>query len=104
MDRPPLSEVAERRTSLSEPTREVMNAREAADFLRLSENAFKKLAPSLPRYQIYERSGFRYLRSDLLAWLVARRVSHGNPGGNPTRAACPQAQTGDVRERVKRLV
>jgi hypothetical protein len=49
--------------------REVMNTEEAADFLRLSPTAFRRLAPSLPRCQIYERSGYRYLRSDLLTWL-----------------------------------
>src|SRR5215217_7563951 len=52
--------------------REVMNAEEAADFLRLSPTAFRKLAPTLPRCQIYERTGYRYLRSDLLVWLRAR--------------------------------
>ncbi len=52
--------------------RELMNAREAADFLRLSANAFNKLAPSLPRARIYDRSGYRYLRSDLIAWLKSR--------------------------------
>jgi hypothetical protein len=52
--------------------REVMNAEEAADFLRLSPTAFRKLAPALPQCQIYERSGYRYLRSDLLAWLRLR--------------------------------
>ena len=52
--------------------REVMNAEEAADFLRLSPTAFRRLAPALPRCQIYERSGYRYLRSDLLAWLRTR--------------------------------
>jgi hypothetical protein len=52
--------------------REVMNAEEAADFLRLSPTAFRKLAPTLPRCQIYERSGYRYLRSDLLSWLRTR--------------------------------
>jgi hypothetical protein len=56
--------------------REVMNAEEAADFLRLSPTAFRRLAPSLPRCQIYERSGYRYLRSDLLTWLQVC--------GNPT--------------------
>jgi hypothetical protein len=57
--------------------REVMNAEEAADFLRLSPTAFRRLAPAMPRCQIYERSGDRYLRSNLLlAWLRVR--------GNPT--------------------
>ena len=56
--------------------REVMNAEEAADFLRLSSTAFRRLAPTLPRCQIYERSGYRYLRSDLLAWLRGQCDSH----------------------------
>jgi hypothetical protein len=53
--------------------REVMNADEAAGFLRLSPTAFRRLGPKLPRCQIYERSGYRYLRSDLLAWLRVRK-------------------------------
>ena len=52
--------------------REVMNAVEAADFLRLSEDAFRKLAPSLPRVALYGRFGYRYLRGDLLDWLRGR--------------------------------
>ncbi len=32
--------------------------------------------PSLPRYQLYECSGYRYLMSDLLAWLRGQRDSH----------------------------
>lgn len=52
--------------------REVMNAEEAADFLRLSPTAFRKLAPTLPCCQLYERSGYRYLWSALLAWLRVR--------------------------------
>src|SRR5215213_5666481 len=56
--------------------REVMNAEEAADFLRLSPTAFRRLAPALPRCQIYERSGYRYLKSDLLAWLRGQCDSH----------------------------
>jgi hypothetical protein len=44
-----------------------MNAEEAADFLRLSPTAFRRLAPALSKCHIYERSGYRYLRSDLLA-------------------------------------
>jgi len=53
-----------------------MNAEEAADFLRLSPTAFRRLAPALPRCQIYEPSGYRYLRSDLLAWPRGQRDSH----------------------------
>jgi hypothetical protein len=83
--------------------REVMNAEEAADFLRLSPTAFRKLAPALPRCQIYERSGYRYLRSDLLAWLRGRgnavetRPHVEAQGGTKTRKA-------PSRRGVKRLL
>jgi hypothetical protein len=63
----------ENNAARSSRDREVMNAEEAADILHLSLTAFRKLAPALPRYQLYERSGYRYLRSDLLAWLRERR-------------------------------
>ena len=83
--------------------REVMNAEEAADFLRLSPTAFRRLAPALPRCQIYERSGYRYLRSDLLVWLRARgNTAETRPhlealGGTRTRKAPPERG-------VKRLI
>ena len=83
--------------------REVMNAEEAADFLRLSPTAFRKLAPSLPRCQLYERSGYRYLRSDLLAWLLLRgnAAQTGQhleaPGGTKSRKTPP-------KRGVKRLI
>jgi len=75
--------------------REVMNAEEAADFLRLSPTAFRRLAPTLPRCQIYERSGYRYLRSDLLTWLKVRgnaaetRPHLGALGGTKIKKAPP---------------
>jgi hypothetical protein len=80
-----------------------MNAEAAADFLRLSPTAFRKPAPSLPRCQIYERSGYRYLRSDLLAWLRLRgNAAEPRPhletlGGTKTRKALPERG-------VKRLI
>jgi hypothetical protein len=86
--------------------REVMTASEAADFLRLSEDAFKKLAPSLPRCRIYERGGYRYLKEDLLAWLReksepcnrgATPLHSGALGGTKTKKSPP------VRG-VKRLI
>jgi hypothetical protein len=48
-----------------------MNARQAADFLKISESEFKRMAPRLPRHAVTER---RYisLRSELLAWLTGR--------------------------------
>ena len=51
--------------------REVMDAKEAADFLRISESEFKRMAPGLPRHAVTERR-YIYLRSELLAWLTGR--------------------------------
>ncbi len=51
--------------------REVMDAKEAADFLRISESEFKRMAPRLPRHAVTERR-YIYLRSELLAWLTGR--------------------------------
>lgn len=45
-----------------------MDAKEAAAFLNTSENNFNRLAPSIPRCK-KAGLGYRYLRSDLLAWL-----------------------------------
>jgi hypothetical protein len=51
--------------------REVMDAKEAANFLRISESEFKRMAPRLPRHAVTERR-YIYLRSELLAWLTRR--------------------------------
>lgn len=51
--------------------KEVMNAKEAADFLRISESEFKRIAPGLPRHAVTERR-YIYLRSELLTWLLGR--------------------------------
>jgi hypothetical protein len=48
-----------------------MDAKQAADFLRISESEFKRMAPGLPRHAVTERR-FIYLRSELLTWLVRR--------------------------------
>jgi hypothetical protein len=50
--------------------REVMNAQEAADFLRLSEAHFRKIGPAVPRHKL-PSGGYRYLRSELLEWLLS---------------------------------
>lgn len=63
-----LEEVAVR---ISE-SREVMNAQEAADFLRIPYGTFRQLAPELPRHAITE-ARFVYLRSELLGWLTNER-------------------------------
>lgn len=51
--------------------KEVMDAKEAAEFLRISESEFKRMAPGLPRHAVTERR-YIYLRSELLAWLMGR--------------------------------
>jgi hypothetical protein len=51
--------------------KEVMNAKEAAAFLRISESELKRMAPGLPRHAATERR-YIYLRSELLAWLTRR--------------------------------
>ena len=51
--------------------KEVMNAKEAAEFLRISESEFKRMATGLPRHAVTERR-YVYLRSELLAWLTGR--------------------------------
>ncbi len=49
-----------------------MDAKQAADFLRISESEFKRMAPGLPRHAVTERR-YIYLRSELLAWLTGRK-------------------------------
>jgi hypothetical protein len=46
--------------------REVMDAKQAAGFLRISESEFKRMAPGLPRHAVTEQR-YIYLRSELLA-------------------------------------
>ena len=81
--------------------REVMAAREAAEFLGLSIGAFRRLAPRLPRSRI-SGNRFVYLRSNLLAWLHERTEAppdwhrereKGAGRGGPTGKRGPQART-----------
>ncbi len=51
--------------------REVMNAEEAADFLRIAYDSFRRLAPELPRHRITERR-YVYFRDELREWLMRR--------------------------------
>jgi hypothetical protein len=60
-------------------------------------HGFPKPTPTLPRCQIYERSGDRYLRSNLLlAWLRVRgnaaetRLHLETLGGTKTKKAPPE--------------
>jgi hypothetical protein len=51
--------------------KEGIDAKQAADFLSISESEFKRMAPRLPRHAVTERR-YIYLRSELLAWLTRR--------------------------------
>ena len=55
-------------------SREVMDAKEAAEFLLLSPSEFRKLAAAgvIPRHPVNGKS-YRYLRGELLEW-VRRRL------------------------------
>jgi hypothetical protein len=48
-----------------------MDAKQAADFLRISESEFKRMASGQPRHAVTERR-YIYLRSELRAWLTRR--------------------------------
>jgi hypothetical protein len=80
-----------------------MNATEAADFLRLSENAFSRLAPTLPRCKL-DGKQYRYLRSDLLEWLRSRREPDSYVDSNPGAIIRNHPHKNRNQERVKRLV
>jgi hypothetical protein len=54
--------------------REFMSAREAAEFLRIPYNHFRRLAPTLPRYAVTKHR-YIYKHSDLLQWLESRRLA-----------------------------
>ena len=52
-------------------SRELMNAKEAADFLRMPNSEFRRLAPYLPRHPVTERR-YVYHRQELLEWVLTR--------------------------------
>ena len=52
-------------------SRELMDAKEAADFLRLPYSEFKRIAPTLPRHPVTERR-YVYHRKELLDWVLTR--------------------------------
>jgi hypothetical protein len=51
--------------------KEVMDSREAAEFLRLPYSSFREIAPTLPRHAVTPQR-FVYLRRELLEWLLER--------------------------------
>jgi len=64
-------EKVERAAEALSSGREVMDAKQAADFLRISVSEYKRIALELPRHAVTEPR-YIYLRSELLAWLARR--------------------------------
>ena len=52
-------------------SRELMSAKEAAEFLRIPYSEFRRLAPYLPRHSVTERR-YVYHRKELLEWVLDR--------------------------------
>jgi hypothetical protein len=61
------------RNAMPPEDREIMNLAEAADFLRLSISTMHQ-RKEIPRYRIPGSREYRYLRSELLAWLKGKAV------------------------------
>jgi hypothetical protein len=78
-----------------------MNSKEAADFLRLSQGNFGRIAPSLPRHKRPGMS-YRYLRSELLDWLVSQEDDGKDSFSAPVKSRQPENK--GKRKRVQRLV
>ena len=66
-----LLERAEQLAESLHTSRELMNAQEAADFLRMPYSEFRRLAPYLPRHPVTERR-YVYHRRELLEWVLTR--------------------------------
>lgn len=65
-----LEELA-RLVDVARNAREVMHAKEAADFLRIPYSQFRHIASTLPRHAVTERR-YVYCRAELLEWLLSR--------------------------------
>ena len=66
-----LLERVEQLTESLHTSRELMNAKEAADFLRMPYSEFHRLASYLPRHRVAERR-YVYHRKALLEWVLTR--------------------------------
>jgi hypothetical protein len=66
-----LLERVEQLTESLPTSRELMSAKEAADFLRMPYSEFRRLAPYLPRHPVTERR-YVYHRQELLEWVLTR--------------------------------
>ena len=67
----PLLESIDQLTASLHTSRELMNAKETADFLRMPYSEFRRLAPYLPRHRVTERR-YVYHRKELLEWVLTR--------------------------------
>ncbi|MDQ3965913.1 MAG: hypothetical protein M3246_05595 [Actinomycetota bacterium] len=66
-----LLERVEHFTESLHTSRELMSAKEAADFLQMPYSEFRRLAPYLPRHPVTERR-YVYHRKELLEWVLDR--------------------------------
>jgi hypothetical protein len=57
--------------SSASSAREVMNAEEAAEFLRIPYGSFRRIASEVPRHRLTERR-YVYIREELRDWLMRR--------------------------------
>jgi hypothetical protein len=65
-------EKVERMLEEASRSKEILDSKEAAEFLRLPYSTFKQIAPSLPRHPVTEQR-FVYHRRELIEWVLARR-------------------------------
>ena len=66
-----LLESIDQLTASLHTSRELMSAKEAADFMRMPYSEFRRLAPYLPRHPVTERR-YVYHRKELLEWVLTR--------------------------------
>ena len=66
-----LMEGIEQLTESLHTSRELINAKEAAEFLRMPYSEFRRLAPFLPRHPVTEQR-YVYHRKELLEWVLTR--------------------------------
>jgi len=66
-----LLERVEQLTESLPSSRELLNAQEAAEFMRVPYSEFRRLAPYLPRHPVTERR-YVYHRKELLEWVLSR--------------------------------
>lgn len=71
-EKQPAPIITEHTETVVESPEQVMNARHTAEFLGVSYEAFRRMAPELPRCKL-SAGRYVYLKSDLIAYLEAKR-------------------------------